>query len=487
MAEVRTAAAAVGATTGWRLIPRWSIKALALEAVVLILLRLVSPADATYAAAEFSGPKVLLLLVLIATHCWIVARSIEVGIISLTFVTLTPAFALIPESTVTSPAVLLLAITLLGVVYHRPRSTMDRAALILVAFVAWTVLGHMRAGAEETGGDIGGPATLFAVLAPNEDLTALLSGVVNALLIVFFARSRWFPYVLAGAILTAAGIMSLYGLYDYLVAPSQIDTGDAAEAVRRAEAVGVGTNMLGILSAALIPLAAAAIASRAATARRLGFVVTALLLTGVLVSGSRMAFALAILMMALLLPRLRALSPGLRYVVISAALLGVIVAVTQEATAVKRLEETSQDETVELRRISAETAWRAANEQPLFGIGVSRFYEYNRVHGVGYELATHNWHLQVVATTGFGGLILSSWFLVAVLLRSRRRLADPDAERLLRGAGLTVVAMILGGMTIELMLTRNVYIVAALILVAHRGAPSVQPAGATQVGTVRTT
>jgi O-antigen ligase len=267
----------------------------------------------------------------------------------------------------------------------------------------------------------------------------------------------------------ATALTAAYGIYDYFLTPTS-EVGSGVDELRRAEALSFGTNSLGITAAAVLPMALAGLTLPVAAHRRTAALCVALLVGGVAVSGSRTAFVLAVLVALVMAPSIGALRRRVRVLVVCASIGLLVVAVTQQSTAIQRLAQTGTDETVDTRRGSADAAWEAALDNPVFGIGPGRFYEYNREHGIGLALATHNWYLQVIAGVGFGGFLLNAVFLAGCLLRARAAAAFSSVEtrRIVRSAALALGFLVLGGFTIDFMSNRAVYIVAGLLCVAPR-------------------
>jgi hypothetical protein len=439
-----------------------ALRVLGIQLVLLLALRLTAPSGAAENPV-FTPVNVVLLAGVFGTHFYALRQSIQLGVISLSFCLMTPAFVLLPQNSGASPAFFLLVMTLVPALMQRAWR-IPRGGLLLIGFGAWTFVSMFAALSEGVAPAMGNPATIFSVMMQSlTELTGIYSTLVNAILVLVFCRSRWSIIAMIAAIVAAVGASSTYGIADVWFDEETAEAAvDGTQAVTRAYVAGLNPNTLGITAAAILPVAITALAAHHRVLRYGAFVASAILICGVFVSGSRSALLLTALVAFVFIPALPWLSSLLRSGLLIAAVALAAFALITQVSAVQRLADADDDETIDFREEAAQAAWQATLDNPVFGVGVGRFRLYNLNEGSGRALAPHNWHLQTSAETGLVGFFLQGAFIVRAIAR-RRRGRRTESDRLARALAVTMIVFIVGGLSIDFLGYRTVYVSAAVL------------------------
>ncbi|HEU4386537.1 MAG TPA: O-antigen ligase family protein, partial [Blastocatellia bacterium] len=201
-------------------------------------------------------------------------------------------------------------------------------------------------------------------------------------------------------------------------------------------------NDLALLFVVAIPFAFFQVRSSRPVTRALLITAIALMLGGILVTGSRGGFLGLLAIAALILIKSRAQARKYALVAISAgALLFAFAAPATYWNRINTIVNYEEDYNLTERSGRVEvwkTGARIFSAHPLLGVGIANFpvahSKYSETHA---EIAAHNSFLQVGAELGLPGLLLFVWGIAATFLatrRIRRRSAESDESAWLASA-----------------------------------------------------
>lgn len=109
-----------------------------------------------------------------------------------------------------------------------------------------------------------------------------------------------------------------------------------------------------------------------------------------------------------------------------------------------------------------------AQQHPLFGLGPGNYTQYfNEFYHVEWNIAAHNMFVDIVAETGFPGLVIFAaiwYFATAALVRSRSRIADRPTRCLVMGGFASIWVYLVTGSFLSLASLAFIYILVGLSL-----------------------
>jgi probable O-glycosylation ligase (exosortase A-associated) len=133
------------------------------------------------------------------------------------------------------------------------------------------------------------------------------------------------------------------------------------------------------------------------------------------------------------------------------------------------IEQNEVDESANSRRAAWRAAWKMAQENPIFGVGLRNSNLYSYAYGADIPGRTiHNQYLQILADTGFPGLAMYLLLLLAAIFslhrcrRYFRHRTDVDGRRNLaitNGLECTVLLFMFGSLFLSLELFEILYLV----------------------------
>lgn len=327
-------------------------------------------------------------------------------------------------------------------------------ALLLLYTMVWTFVS-------------GDPDTTYTIL----NVAALLAFAIKPRVAVAYKLQKW---------LVALGVVLAISCVVHAFAPSILYSvgGLAAnaewfEAAHKWESHGVYcglTNQTGA-TAMLIVLAIVAhfclMAQKKVKTR--DYALLALMLYGVVLTGKRAMFVLAIFSVlfywnATTSRKMKTWTTLLTIAVASIYLVAPFIAANfSEVKVIERLNATSNDNFYSEREYLTSQAIRLGTENPVFGVGWGRFAELS-----GTDMGAHNVYLQLFAECGLVGLGLFLVLALGTLIYTRMRLKIVDGveKRILLFAYLNQLIFLLYSFTgnpFYIMSTRNVYFFACMI------------------------
>jgi O-antigen ligase len=241
---------------------------------------------------------------------------------------------------------------------------------------------------------------------------------------------------LAGSSALAIAMLSGYGpLVTYRNHPDRLAVGGSYDA-----------NDLALLFVVAIPFAFFQLRSSGPLTRVLMVAAIALMLLGILVTGSRGGFLGLIVTTAFILIKSRGQTR--KYALATVAAGALLFAYAAPASYWDRINTIfNQEDDYNLTERSGrlevwKTGMRILSDNPLFGVGIASFpLAHRKFSGTRAEIAPHNSFLQVAAELGLPGLLLFVWGIIATLRTARRvrkRPSEPHDESLWLASALQV-------------------------------------------------